>query len=458
MIAMMLDEIAQVLGSRSSAPVPPIRVTGVSTDSRTIQAGDLFFAIAGDRFDGHKFVGDVVRKGAVGCVVSHEPEGAEPSGLLRVPGTVEALGRLAAFHRRHAKAQVVAVTGSNGKTTTKCMIEHVLGSRFRGRGSIKSFNNHIGLPLTLLSAEQGDEFLVVEIGSNAPGEVAALGRLACPDIGVVTSIGYAHVGRLGGLAGVRAEKLSLFETVRDSGLCVAPLDDLGPSGLARAQDTRNRITFGLSEEADVRVTEVSGDLDGVRFKLNGRHEVRLPFPGVHNAMNVAAAFAVCRRFRMEPEEIVACLATFRAPDMRLTLRRLGGITLIDDSYNANPTSMAAAVHTLGGVHAGRRVFVAGDMLELGDESPQWHRTLGRQLSESGIEFIVGVGPQAEQVIRGASEKGAGIESVCYPDTDRAREDLPRRLRPGDTVLVKGSRAVGLDRLVRAIWEVHGPAQ
>ena len=265
MIAMSLDEIAGVLGSRCAAGVPPISVTGVSTDSRTVRQGDLFFAIVGDRFDGHDFAGRAMDSGAAGCVVSREVDNQEgtsaPGRILRVANTIDALGRLAAFHRRHTVAEVVVVTGSNGKTTTKCMIEHVLSTRFRGRGSIKSFNNNIGLPLTLLSAQAGDEFLVVEIGSNAPGEVAALGRLASPDIAVVTSIGHAHVGGLGGLAGVQAEKLSLFSEVRPGGLCIAPIDDLDSPLSVCGGDSCKCITFGQSEHADIRVSRVTGDLD-----------------------------------------------------------------------------------------------------------------------------------------------------------------------------------------------------
>jgi UDP-N-acetylmuramoyl-tripeptide--D-alanyl-D-alanine ligase len=456
-IPVTLDEIAHVMGGRSPNTIRPIPVTGVSTDSRSLRPGDLFFAIVGERFDGHTFAADVLSRGAAGCVVSRDlPETGslvEPSQLLRVPDTVEALGRLAGWHRRRATAEVVAVTGSNGKTTTKCMIEHVLATRFRGRGSVKSFNNHIGLPLTLLSAERTDQFLVVEIGSNAPGEVASLGRLAQPDIAVVTSIGHAHVGGLGGLSGVRAEKLSLFKTVRPGGLCVVPLDDVGgPAADWMGDRSSARITFGTSPEADVRVSDVRADLERTRFRLNDKYDVVLPVPGPHNARNAAAAFAACRRFRMEPEEVVAALASFQLPDGRLNRFSAGGITVIDDSYNANPTSMAAAVVTLASVTGGRRVFVAGDMRELGAESAAWHARVGEDIARSGIEFVVGVGSACEALIRGAAAIDPPPLTAHYSDAEQAGADLPGRLRPGDTVLVKGSRLVGLERLVRAIRE------
>jgi len=459
-IPMTLDEIAGVVGSRSLQTVQPIPVTGVSTDSRSIRPGDLFFAIVGEHFDGHAFVADVLSRGAAGCVISRDlsdvASDANASQVLRVTHTVEALGRLAAWHRRHAKAEVVAVTGSNGKTTTKCMIEHVLATRFRGRGSVKSFNNQIGLPLTLLSTEHGDEFLVVEIGSNSPGEVASLGRLAQPDIAVVTSIGHAHVGGFGGLAGVRAEKLSLFGEVRPGGLCVVPLDDVGKPAADWMGDGSNpRVTFGTCTEADIRVAHVRADLERVRFRLNDKYDVELPVAGAHNARNAAAAFAVCRRFRMEPEEIFAALASVRLPDGRLNRFTVGGITVIDDSYNANPTSMAAAIATLASVTQGRRVFVAGDMLELGDDSADWHTQIGEQLARSGIEFVAGVGPACTALIRGAASVDAPPVTAYYPDAPQACADLPGRLRPGDTVLVKGSRRIGLERLVDAIRGQHG---
>ncbi len=459
MILMTLDEIARALGARRAADIAPMQVTGVSTDTRTLRPGDLYVAIRGERFDGHDFVPDAFNAGAVGCVTSHDTAAAgevsRPNCVLRVADTVEALGRLAAHHRQHTTAPVVAVTGSNGKTTTKCMIEHVLGTRMRGRGSVKSFNNRIGLPLALLSAEVGDEFLVVEIGSNAPGEVAGLGRLASPDIAVITSMGHAHVGGFGGLDGVRAEKLSLFGEVRAGGLCVVPLDDLArPINRHHGPDC-TYVTFGTSDQADIRVSQVHGDLDRVRFTLNGKFAVEMPVPGRHNATNAAAAFAVCRRFRMEPEEIVQALSTFHLPDMRLSKQQAGGVTVIDDSYNANPTSMAAAIATLASVSAGRRVFVAGDMLELGDASDHWHAAIGRQLVQAGIELIIGVGPAAERIVDTVAASAGRAESVHYPDTERARQDLPRRLEPGDTVLLKGSRRIGLEQLARAIRDYHG---
>jgi UDP-N-acetylmuramoyl-tripeptide--D-alanyl-D-alanine ligase len=260
------------------------------------------------------------------------------------------------------------------------------------------------------------------------------------------------------LAGVRAEKLSLFGEVRPGGLCVAPIDDLDSPLSVCVGDSCKCITFGRSEHADIRVSSITGDLDRVCFRLNDKHEVKLPIPGAHNATNAAAAFAVCRRFRMEPEDILAALATFQLPDMRLNKHQVGGITVIDDSYNANPTSMAAAVETLVLAGGERRVFVGGDMLELGTESSVWHAQLGRQLSEAGIELVVGVGPEAEITVRGTIDAGGSLEAVHYPDVDRACRELPKRLRPGDTVLVKGSRVIGLDRLVDAIRDHHGATE
>lgn len=454
MIPLTLTEVARVVGSETDGSVPAIQVTGVSTDSRTLRRGDVFFAIRGDRFDGHDFLSQALAGGAAGCVVLR---GANLDGnvqanerVLRVDDPVAALGRLAAHHRGRSKARVVAITGSNGKTTTKCMVDHVLAGRLRGRASIKSYNNHIGLPLALLSAEPDDAYLIVEIGANAPGEVAALGRLASPDIGVVTSIGPAHLEGFGDLERVRVEKLSLFDQVKDGGLCVVPID-------AEAFTRRSVVTFGTDEAADVWVSGVSADLDGVRFTLNGRYGGRLTVPGAHNASNAAAAFAVCREFGFEQEEILASLATFRLPAMRLTPLRVGRLTVIDDSYNANPASMVAALATLAAVRGARRVFVAGDMHELGDASPHWHEEIGRIIAASGIEVLVAVGRERAWIARGAAEASRPPQIVSYADTAEACADLPERLKPGDVILVKGSRAVGLERLTERIRELHSRA-
>ncbi len=452
MIALTLDEIVRVMQGRRSCVVAHTRITGVSTDSRTCSAGDLFFALAGPNHDGAKFLNGAFERGAAAAVVSGEAV-ADDRSLVYVPDTVEALGRLAAFHRTQRSSHVIAVTGSNGKTTTKCMIDHVLGTRFKGRSAPKSFNNNIGVPVTLLSSEVGDEFLVVEIGANAPGEIASLGALASPTVVVITSIGDAHLAGFGDRAGVTREKLSLLDCLRKGGLAIVNMDDFDAAEMASIRARAGEwtlVTFGVSEQADVRITDVETDLDGTRFVLNGRERVSLPCIGRHNALNAAAAFAVGRRLKIEPDVIVAALATFAPPPMRLNVSRAGNVTVIDDSYNANPTSTSAAIDVLRNVPGGRRVFVGGGMLELGAKSASLHEQAGRMLAEAGVGLLVAIGQNGADLIAGAHTVSRTMTTVLYADTETACCDLPNWLTDADTVLIKGSRMLSLDRVADAV--------
>ncbi|HUU81931.1 MAG TPA: UDP-N-acetylmuramoyl-tripeptide--D-alanyl-D-alanine ligase [Phycisphaerae bacterium] len=449
MIAMHLDEVAAAMGATSSAAPGNPLVTGVSIDSRTVQPGELFFAVRGDRFDGHDYLDQAASAGAVACVVSRRETNA-PIPCLGVADTVAALGRFAAYHRTRIPATVIAVTGSNGKTTTKRMIDHVLGQRLRGRAAPKSFNNNLGVPLTLLSADRDDQYLVVEIGSNAPGEVGALAAVASPQIGVVTSVGFAHLEGLGGVAGVVREKLSLLLYVDPAGLGVVNVDRPEVRALLRYPTRPELVTFGVSDAADLCITEARGGLDGLQFRINGDAQRSLAVCGTHNALNATAAFAVARRMGLDDDDIAAGLASFQPADMRLNVMRLGQVTVINDCYNANPSSMAAAIDVLTAAPAGRRVLALGDMLELGAETRQWHERIGRQAGEAGVDLLLAVGPHASVVITGARQAGPDIQTLVYDDAEQAGAAVGDWARPGDVVLVKGSRAMAMERVVEAL--------
>jgi len=502
MIATPLGIIRDVIGADcvfdgdQGAPM----VSGVSTDSRSVAVGDLFIAIRGERFDGHAFVGDALRAGACAAVVDAQGAaqlhaGGEIGSLLIVDETIAALGRLAKWHRTRAKATVIAVTGSCGKTTTKNMIAHVLGDRFRTVAAAASFNNQIGVPLTLLRCGEEDEIVVVEIGTNSPGEVAALAAIASPDIGVVTSVGMAHLERLGDLDGVRREKLSLFSHTRSVGIVhdgAADAPDLEGFGLGRL------IRFGESLDADVRVCDVVSDLDGAVARViigscagdatghpdGGAVDLRIAVAGRHNVLNAVAAVAVAHQVGVPVEDAVGLLSSFSPPSMRMHVERVGDVTLIRDCYNANPTSMRAAIDVLASA-VGRRVLVAGRMAELGANSAGQHRDVGAYAMQCGVDVIVAVGSEAGQVLVGVGAPcpgGHGADRVedtvgqvdsgtrCgidreedtvgqadsgtrngplvfeYADLESAGEGLIGLLLPGDVVLFKGSRVAGLERI------------
>ncbi len=452
MIAMNLAQAAAAIEATADATLTDGSVTGVSIDSRTTRPGDLFFAIRGERFDGHDFIEQAASAGSVGCVVS-QPDATASVPCLRVDDPAAALLRLAAHQRAKLQATVIAVTGSNGKTTTKRMIDCVLGSRLRGRAAVKSYNNSLGVPLTLLSACPDDQYLVVEIGSSSPGEVRALAALAAPRVGVVTSIGNAHLEGLGGIEGVAREKLSLLGQLEPGGVGVVNLDH--PA--ARAEFARyngvGSVTYGLSDAADLRLTDLSGDLDQVRWRLDHRLELHLEVCGTHNALNATAAYAVARWMGFTDDQIATALTSFRPADMRLNVKRCGPVTVIDDSYNANPSNLAVAIDLLAGVADRRRVLVVGDMLELGDEAASWHTRLGRRAAQAGIDLLVAAGRYAPDVAAGAGESASRTQALVYEDAGRVCAALGDWIEPGDVVLVKGSRATGMERVVQALGQL-----
>ncbi|MEE8171192.1 MAG: UDP-N-acetylmuramoyl-tripeptide--D-alanyl-D-alanine ligase, partial [Phycisphaerae bacterium] len=352
-----LDEIIKAMSGRPLGAPPTRSITSVGTDSRRVRQDELFVALKGPRFDGHRYVPNALAAGAAAAVVTRRSgfsQALRTSGrLIVVSNTRDALARLAAYYRGLLAASVIAVTGSNGKTTCKNMIHHVLSARRTGRAAPASYNNDVGVPMTILSAEPTDEYLVVEIGTNAPGEVSALSRIVRPDVAVVVSLGEAHLELLGDLARVAEEETSVLEFVQTGGMAIVHSDAAyaasryGAAGL-------NVIRFGPDRHADLRVNRIAMSTRGLRFRVNERFGYSLPTIGPHNAVNALAAIAVGRRFGMDHAEIADRLRSFQPPEMRLNVSRIGAWTVIDDTYNANPASTEAAIRTLRAWPTGRR--------------------------------------------------------------------------------------------------------
>jgi UDP-N-acetylmuramoyl-tripeptide--D-alanyl-D-alanine ligase len=341
----------------------------------------------------------------------------------------------------------VAVTGSNGKTTVKRMIHHVLSRRLKGSASPKSFNNAVGVPLTLLAAAPEDDYLVCEIGTSAPGEVAALGRIARPDLAVITSVSETHLERLLDLEHVAAEKAALLGELSGDGLAVIWSDSEPLARAVRPYPVR-QVRFGVREDADLRLTGYWPRPGGGRFELNGRLTVELGVAGRCNALNALAAIAAAQRFGFTQEEASSALADYRGEEMRLQLLEAGAVTIVNDAYNANPASVQAAAEALGSFAGRRKVLVIGDMLELGARSVQLHRATGEALARSGAGLIVGVGALGQEVAAAAAAAGAAAEQI--QSVEAAAEVLPRLLKRGDLVLLKGSRRMGMERLAEPI--------
>lgn len=461
-----LQETASAMGGRVRGEMATGRVTSVSIDSREIQQdGTLFIAIQGERFDGHDFVESALENGAVAAVIhdlSKINDAYRNSGrLVEVKDTTVALGRLAGWYRRQFVPQVIAVIGSNGKTTVKDLIASVLGSKLSGRAAPASYNNAIGVPLTLLSVEPSDEFVVVEIGTNHPGEVTALARIARPDMAVVTSIGEEHLASFGDLHGVANEEYSFLSSMQDR--CFVAISDQAGRFAPRSlqydmSNPRTRrgvdqnyalLIYGFSETADLRAVDVKQNRIGQHFRVNGRFDYSLPLLGRHNILNALASIAIGTRFRLSHADIASALAKVQGPPMRLQRKKLGTVTVINDAYNANPDSMRAAFAAMDDLTGiGRKVFILGDMLELGRQASRCHQTVGEEAGRSSAQVIIAVGAYARVVADGATVT-AGTSKRIYacPSIEALIDKLPTWLEPRDVVLLKASRSVQLERVI-----------
>ncbi|HWL91897.1 MAG TPA: UDP-N-acetylmuramoyl-tripeptide--D-alanyl-D-alanine ligase [Phycisphaerae bacterium] len=454
---LMLQEMAAAMSGRVYGEVTSPRVKNVCTDTRSLQDESLFFAIKGENFDGHDFVAQALEGGATAAVVKDArrfDEKLRAAGrLVEVDDTILALGRLAGWYRRQIPAEVIAVLGSNGKTTTKDMIHAVLSSKKSGKAAAASFNNAVGVPLTLLSVEPSDQYVVVEMGTNHPGEIAQLARIALPDMAVVTSIGEEHLEGFGDISAVAAEEFSFlpylegraFVAVSDQAVTYAPTQSKG-------QTARTMIVYGLSETADVRATDLKQTADSLSFRVNGRSEFRISLLGAHNVVNALAAIAIGNRFRLENADIALALSTCKGPKMRMQARQIGSLYLINDAYNANPASMRVAMDAMDNLpRQGRRVLILGDMRELGNQSTRCHQRVGRDAGSSSANVIIAVGSMARVMADGAtSAAGMGKRIYPFPTVDALANKLPDLLEPGDNVLLKASRGTQLERLVPII--------
>lgn len=415
--------------------------TDISTDSRRIEAGQLFVALRGERFDGSEFVADAARAGAHGAVVDQDL-GVVPGDLelFRVGDTLEALGKLAQFRRRQLDPTVVAVTGSNGKTTTRQMIAAVLGPT--AYASPKNFNNLVGVPLAMLGAPEEAAYWVVELASNQSGEIGTLTRIVEPDAAVITGVAEAHLDGLGGLEGVMAEKLSVLDGLSPDGRVFAGEDPPDLARRARLRSGRVRVC-GLSDRADEHPETWSMSEDGLCWRWRGV-DFQLSVTGPHMLRNAMLALSVGRELGVEPAVAEGRLRDVRFPPMRSEVRRMGKLTLLVDCYNANPHSFRAAIETLRTLAPeGRRVAVVGTMLELGAWSADLHRRVARWLTEAGVDPIVAMG-EFRNAFEDLSGRGRIIRAA---DPEQAYAELARGLTGDEAVLLKASRGVQLERLL-----------
>ncbi len=456
------DQLVGITGGRaarhSNRPV-----LGAAVDSRAVRAGNLFVALPGERTDGHGFIADAVAAGAAAVIVGRPVDEAVLAGrdvtVIQVQDPVRALQAIAAAWRTRFDPLVVGITGSIAKTSTKEAVATVLGAAMPTLRNEGNLNNEIGLPLTVLRLRSGHRAAVLEMGMYVGGEIAVLARIGRPEIGVVTAVQPVHLSRIGTIDAVEQAKGELIEALPDDGVAILNADDERVRRMAARTRARSR-TYGFAPDADVRAEAViSRGADGMTFELvtdDGRWDVRIPTLGrlaVHNALAAAAVGLVAG---LRPVAIVAALASGWSAPHRGELIRAGGITIVDDSYNASPGAMVAALDLLAGM-PGRRIAVLGEMRELGDGHEAGHRLAG-EATATVVERLIVVGPEASGIAAGARAAGLAPDAILEAaDRDTARDMLVAELRPGDVVLVKASRGVELDVLVAEIAAALGPA-
>lgn len=443
----------------NSASGNNISFTGISTDTRTIKKGALYLALKGDNFDGHDFISEAFAKGAKGAVVS-KPQTQNPKSqtnsniksskiLIIVPDTLKALQDIAHYHRNKLKTKVVAVTGSSGKTTTKDMIASVLSKKGRTLKTEENLNNEIGVPLTLLKLTKQDRFAVIEMGMQGLKEIEVLSKMTEPDVAVITNIGKAHLERLKTRMNIARAKGEIFMGLKKRGTAVLNTDDDFFSYLSGLVKRRKVVSFGIENSSDIKAVDISGngrrtvftcDIPGKRLRLS------VPLPGMHNIYNALCAVAVGRSLGLGDKMIASGLSSFKPSSKRMDIRtNRRGIVIINDTYNANPASMAAALEVLA-LQKGRRIAVLGDMLELGGSSIKEHENIGLLIPRLKIDILITSGDLSKFIHRAAAGKKPGGKYFHCKDHKSAIKILKTLLSKGDAALFKASRGMKFEKI------------
>jgi UDP-N-acetylmuramoyl-tripeptide--D-alanyl-D-alanine ligase len=446
-----IENLAKIINASGKVSGTSQNVTGISTDSRTVKPGDCFFAISGENFDGHNFLADVFAKGAVCAVVSQDPSSLRYEGqvFLKVADTVKALGDLASWYRKDCKFKVVAITGSVGKTTTRQIVYHVLWQHFKTYQSPKSFNNFIGLPLTLLGAGPNQEIIIVELGTNHPGEIEYLTRIASPDIALVTNVYPAHLAGFGSVEKIAEEKLAIAKGLSPGGKLLINFDCRPLLDSVRRLKLAFDTISCFNDDADYHTDNIIVGPCSSAFTID-KTIVEIPLPGRGNVENALAAWAICSNFGITAAQFADALKTISPVSMRTEMLQLGSLAVISDCYNANPASVKNALDILTNLadsQKRRAVFICGDMAELGDAEQDLHRQLGEQIAKVGVNLLITIGNLAALAADAAKTKRPDTQTRCFTDQTDLCNNLQLMIKDSDIILVKGSRINKLELVV-----------
>lgn len=449
-----IEKLAQILGAQvePAAADTSKTIVGISIDSRSIKPDECFFAIPGDNFDGHDFIPAAIKNGAA-CIVSQKK--SKPTGgaaTLTVDSTITALGKLAAWYRKQLPAKVIAITGSAGKTTTRQIVYHCLKEHFNTFAVPKNFNNTVGLPLAVLMARPNNEILVLELASNAPGEIAQLTKIANPDIAMITNIYPVHLEGLGSIQGVIKEKSSIYKGLKSDGRLLINADFPELVDYCRPLPCRT-ITFGTTENSQINAFNLtSAGTDGT-LTIEDR-EIVVPLPGLANLHNTLAAWAVCKFIGLKLQDFAGTISKLSPSKMRMQIEKTSQITIINDCYNASPASMKNALECLEKIASqhpnSRAVFICGQMAELGRQSEKFHSALGKDIAHHGVELLLAVGPFARTVIENATAAKHELQAFAFENTMHLCDNLKEFVAEDDIVLVKGSRTAKLEEVVEKL--------
>ncbi|MDP2939393.1 MAG: UDP-N-acetylmuramoyl-tripeptide--D-alanyl-D-alanine ligase [Candidatus Omnitrophota bacterium] len=449
-----VGEILKATGEKLIQGNKDCHFLGISIDSRTIRPGELFLAIKGNNFDGHNFINEAIRKSARGIVISRNKSFSAAKNLviIRVKDTTKALGDIARYNRERFNIPLVAITGSNGKTTTKEMLAFVLEKRFKVLKAMATFNNQIGVPLTLLKLRRSHEIVVLELGTNHFGEIDYLSKICQPNIAIITNIAPSHLEFFKNLNNVFKEKYSLIRNLKQEKVAIVNGDDRYLNRLNQYPNPKMVIKFGINNKSDFKAENIELINEKIRFYLNGKISIDLNTIAKHNVYNCLAAIACCKYFHLDYNCIQDSLKEFSFPSGRLEVKNFKNIKVIDDTYNANPLSFKNAIDALSSLDSlGRKVLIFADMLELGCDADKLHFLSGKYAADSGIDILIGVGNLTKHFLSGARKAGMSKKSIFhFKSSQAAKREISKIIRAKDLVLVKGSRLMQMEKVVQAL--------
>ncbi len=456
MIRFGIDDLLAATGGETAGTDEGTVVTGISTDSRRISAGDLFIPLIGENFDGHDFIQSAFDKGAAASLTQNESLHFPGKAIILVKDTLKALQSLAQWYRNRFDIPFVGITGSVGKTSTKEMVACAIAERYNVLKNEGNFNNEIGLPLTMFKLDSNHEAAVIEMGMSAVGEIRALAAIVRPKVGIITNVGLSHIEKLGSRQNILKAKLEMLDGLQSGGLLILNGDDVMLSGVKDLLSCRT-VSYGLEEGVDYQAYNVQSRGEfGIDFSITveeAEYTIQLPVPGVHNVYNALAAVATGVELGVPMRNLLEGISHFSPAKMRLNIVRARDMIIINDAYNASPKSMNAALDVLLELESARKIAVLGDMLELGSWSKRAHMETGIQVAGKKPDMLVTVGEEAANIVKGAIEAGfSPSRTTVLQSNQQAIEHLREILRPGDAVLVKGSRGMKMEEIVQALTE------